>query len=147
MSILPLANKIEALMKLKPPTNIKEVRHFLRLTGYYWKFICNYIDIAYPLNCLMCKSQPFIWTPEYQSSFDMLCSQLTDTPIVQLPDPNKPYLLFKDASKFCYSHLLTQTSMKDSNEALMIILTRKDPFKSVESRHRTSDLNPMSFIL
>ena len=32
-----LADKIEALMKLKPPTNIKEVRHFLRLTGYYSK--------------------------------------------------------------------------------------------------------------
>ena len=34
-SILTLANKIEALMKLKPPTNIKEVRHFLSLTGNY----------------------------------------------------------------------------------------------------------------
>ena len=28
-SILPLADKVEVLMKLKPPTNIKEVRHFL----------------------------------------------------------------------------------------------------------------------
>ena len=26
-SIFPLTDKIEALMKLKPPTNIKEVRH------------------------------------------------------------------------------------------------------------------------
>ena len=34
-SILPLANEIEALMKMKPPTNIKEIRHFLRQTGYY----------------------------------------------------------------------------------------------------------------
>ena len=33
-SILPLVDKKEALMKLKPPTNIKEVRHFLSLTGY-----------------------------------------------------------------------------------------------------------------
>ena len=31
MSILLLINKIEALMKLKLPTNIKEVKHFLRL--------------------------------------------------------------------------------------------------------------------
>ena len=29
-SILPLANKIESLMKLKPSTNIEEVKHFLR---------------------------------------------------------------------------------------------------------------------
>ena len=59
-SILPLADKIEALMKHKPPSNIKEVRHYIGLTGYYHKSICNYADIAYPLNCLTCKSQPFI---------------------------------------------------------------------------------------
>ena len=49
-SILPHANKIEALMKLKPLTNIKEVRHFLGLTGYYWKSISNYADITYLSN-------------------------------------------------------------------------------------------------
>ena len=67
-SILPLADKIEALMKLKRPTNVKEVRHFLGLTGYYHKFICYYADIVYPLNCLPCKAQPFLWTPECQAS-------------------------------------------------------------------------------
>ena len=40
MSILPIADNIEALMKLKPPTNNKEVRYFLRLAGYYQKFLC-----------------------------------------------------------------------------------------------------------
>ena len=74
MSILPLTDKIEVLMELKPPTNIKEVRHFLSLTGYYRKFICNYSDITHPLNCLTCKSEPFLWTPDCQSSLDMLCT-------------------------------------------------------------------------
>ena len=36
-------------------------------------------------------------------------------PIVQLPDHNKPYLLFRDMSKFCYSVMLTQAST-DTNE-------------------------------
>ena len=116
-SILPLTDKIEALMKLKPPTNSKEVRHFLGLTGYYRKFICNYSDIAHPLNCLICKSQPFIWTPDCQSSFDMLCSRLANTPIVQLPDPNKPYVWFTDANQFCYSGMLTQASTDEPNKA------------------------------
>ena len=48
MSVLPLANKIEALMKLIPSANVKETRHVLGLTGYYCKFICKYTDIAYP---------------------------------------------------------------------------------------------------
>ena len=86
-SILPLGNKIEALMKLKQLTNIKEVRHFLTHTGYYQKFICNYVGIMHPLNCLTHKSQPFAWMPECQSSFDMLCSLPTNTPIFHLPGP------------------------------------------------------------
>ena len=53
----------------------------------------------------------------------MLWLGLTNTPIGQLPDPNKPYLLFTDASKFCYLGVLTQASMKESYEALMRILT------------------------
>ena len=125
-------------MKLKPPTNMKEVKHFLSLTGYYHKFICNYEDIAYPLNCLTHKAHPFIWTLECQAGFDMLCLRPAKTLIVQLPDPNKPYLPFKDASKFCYSGVLTQVSTADSNEALMMIITSKAPVTGVKSQ--TQDL-------
>ena len=98
MSILPLPDKIEALMKPKPSTTVKEVRHFLGLMGYYHKFIYNYIDIAYPLNCLYhshsCGLQ------ECQASFNMLQLRLTNTPIVHYLTQNKPYLLFTDVSNF-----------------------------------------------
>ena len=96
------------------------------------------MDITHPLSCLTHKSQPFIWTQECQVVFNMLCSQLTNTPILQLPDLNKPYQLFIDMSKFCYSGALTQASTEDSNEALLRILTSEDPLKIVESQ--TQDL-------
>ena len=105
---------------------LKKLGHFPGLTGYYCKFICNYADIAYPLNCLTHKEQPFIWIPEFQAGFEMLKLRLTNTPIVQLPNPNKPYLLFMDASKFYYSGVLTQASTAHSNEALMKILISED---------------------
>ena len=133
-SILPLTDKLEVLIKLKPLANIEEVRHFLGLTCYYRKFICNYLDNAHPLNCLTHKSQPFIWTPDCQSSFGMLCSWLSNMPIAQLPDPNKPNLLFIDVSKFCYSGVLTQDSTAESNEFLIKLLTDKEPLKSAESQ-------------
>ena len=37
----------------KDPTNIKEVRLFLGLTGYFIKHICNYLNIVHPLNCFI----------------------------------------------------------------------------------------------
>ena len=145
ISILPFADKIEALMKLRPPNNIKEVRHFLGLTGYYQKLTCNYADITHPLNCLMSESQPFVWTPECPYSFDMLHSNLANTPIVELPDPNKLHSLFTDVNKFHYSDVHTQASTRESNEALIKILTSKDPLDSVASQ--TQDLRPDSNIV
>ena len=68
----------------------------------------------------------------------MLCPWLTNTPIVQLPNPNKLYLLFTDVSKFCYSGMLTQAPIEDSNKALLRILTSKDPLEIVE--YQTQDL-------
>ena len=79
-------------------------------------------------------AQPFVWTPESQASIDMLCLRLTNTAIVQLCDPNKPYLLFMDASQFCYSGVLNQASTADSNEVLMKILTSQATLTSIESQ-------------
>ena len=94
----------------------------------------------------MHKSHTFCLDPcKCQSSFDMLHSQLANTPIVQLPDPNKPYLLFTDENKFCYSGILTRASTKDSNEALIKIITSKDPLDSVASQ--TQDLRLDSTIV
>ena len=62
-------------------------------------------------------------------------------PITQLPDQNKPYLLFTDASKYCYSGMLTQASMDESNKALVKPLTDKEPFTSVESQTQDLKLN------
>ena len=137
-------------MKLKPPTIVKEVRHFFGLTGYYIKFICKYLDITHPLNCLIQRSQPFMWTLECQSNFGMLCSRLANTSLVQLPNPNKPYLLFMDASKFCYSGIHTQASTDKSNKALLKLLTDNYLLKSVHSQTQNLLLNsivlPVAYI-
>ena len=149
-SIHLLTDKIKALMKLKPLTNIKEVRYFFCLAGYYRKFICNYLNITHPLKCLTQKLWPFMWTPECQSSFDMLCSRLANTPIVQLPNPNRPYLLFMDTSKFHCSGMFTQASTDKSNKALLKLLNEKDPLKSVHSQTQELHLNfivhPVTYI-
>ena len=80
----------------------------------------------------------------------MLHSGLANTPIVQLPDSNRPYLLFTDASKFCYSSVLTDASTDELNKALIKLLTDKDPLKSVHSQTQAIQLSslvhPVAFI-
>ena len=46
-------DKIEAITKWKTPTNVKEVRVFLGICGFYQRFIKNYAKVAAPLTELL----------------------------------------------------------------------------------------------
>ena len=78
--------------------------------GYYRKFIPHFADLARPLNALTRYGVDFEWTNMCQHSFDLLRSKLTKKVIPVYPDPNKPYVLFTDASKYVWSCVLTQES-------------------------------------
>ena len=60
-----------------------------------------------PLNCSTQKARPFVWILGCQARVNMIQQRFTNTLTVQLHDSNNPFLLFTDASKFCYSGVLT----------------------------------------
>ncbi|XP_057744955.1 uncharacterized mitochondrial protein AtMg00860-like [Arachis stenosperma] len=80
-------SKIKAVVQWEPPTTITEVRSFLRLAGYYRRFIKGFSQIALPLTYLTRKEVPFIWTAECDRSFKMLKEKLTTAPVLVLPNP------------------------------------------------------------
>ena len=50
--IQPLLEKVSAIKKLKGPSNIDKLNHFLDLTGFYRKCILLFADVTKPLNKL-----------------------------------------------------------------------------------------------
>ena len=64
--------------------------------------------MARPLTNLTKKDVPFEWTPDCQQTFQLLKDLLMAEPILKYPDPNKPYVLYTDASKYAWSCVLTQ---------------------------------------
>ena len=69
-------------------------------------------------NFLTRKGVEFEWTEICQQNFDLLKNALTTKPILVCPDPNKPYVLFTDASKYAWLCVLTQehTHIMDNKE-------------------------------
>ena len=106
--ITPMPEKLECIKEMPPPKTPKEVKQFLGLIGYYWKFVPRFSDLARPLNVLTRKDVPFEWTPICQESFELLKASLMTEPILTYPDPNHPYVLFTDASKYAWACVLTQ---------------------------------------
>ena len=90
------------------PRNIKELRGFLGLTGYYRRFVKDYAKIAEPLNKLLKKTQAFHWTPECQAAFDQLKQKLQEPPILTLPNETDRFILDTDASGESIGAVLSQ---------------------------------------
>ena len=85
------------------PKNVKEIKQFLGLTGYYRKFVPRFVDISRPLTTLTKKDKKIEWTPACQKSFDLLKETLCGEPVLKYADTSKPYTLYTDASKFSWA--------------------------------------------
>ncbi|KAK7293359.1 hypothetical protein RJT34_16223 [Clitoria ternatea] len=93
-------SNVEAVMAWSRPTSVTEIQSFLRLAGYYRRFIEGFSRLAKPLTKLTRKNQPFVWTIEYEKSFEELKMRFTSALIIlALPDLQEDFVVYCDASK------------------------------------------------
>ena len=96
--------KVQAIRKWPVPTNVTEVRSFLGLTNYYWRFIKRCAQVVKPLYKLILgentsrKWNSIKWDSECQQAFDDLKELCTTTPILAYADFAKPFKLHTNAS-------------------------------------------------
>jgi hypothetical protein len=90
--------KVKDVLNWMPLTPTSEVRSFLRLAGYYHRFIKDFSKIAKLMMKLLEKNKAFEWTVECQASFEELRRHLTSAPVLVLPDLTKKFNIYCDAS-------------------------------------------------
>jgi hypothetical protein len=91
-------SKVQDVLSWKVPTSVGNIRSFLGLTGYYWRFIEGFLKISKPMTELPEKDKKFEWTPACEASFQELKKRLTTAPILVMPDMEKPFSTYCDAS-------------------------------------------------
>ena len=92
-----LPDKIEAVVRAPQPRNIQQLRSFLGLLNYYWKFIPNLSSIVHPLNALLQQSN---WTLECTQAFKQAKTALSSSSVLIHYDPSLPLQLAGDASAY-----------------------------------------------
>jgi hypothetical protein len=100
--------KVRDILNGMRPTNVSEIQSFLRLVGYYRRFIKDFPKIAKPMTKLLEKNKAFEWTEECQSSFEERKKCLTLAPVLILPDLSKKFDIYCDASRRVLGCVLMQ---------------------------------------
>ncbi len=129
---------------MKPPTNVKETRRFLGMTGFYRKHIDHFSNLAAPLTDLTRKNHPFRWTVECQKAFEDLKDKLVTSPILVKANLCKQFILETDASQHHVAAVLLQYDDEGLPRALGYFSKK---LKNTEVRYSTTDREALAIVL
>jgi hypothetical protein len=107
-----MQDKIEAVRDWPVPTNLRELRAFLGLAGYYRRFVRGFSALALPLTELTRNATrqklDQLWGTKQQLAFVELKRALQSTPVLVLPDLSKEFVVHCDASGYAVGAVLQQ---------------------------------------
>src|SRR3954463_8838417 len=100
--------KVSVVTEWESPNSVKEVRSFLGMAGYYRRFIENFSKVAKPMTELLKKDKKFAWSEGCELSFQELKKRLVTAPVLCMPDLEKDFQVYCDASHHGLGAVLMQ---------------------------------------
>lgn len=117
-------DKVSAINNWPVPKNLKQVRGFLGLAGWYRRFIENFSTVVFPITEVLSTKKKFVWTEEAQEAFRRIKNLLTTAPVLVNPNFEKKFFLHCDASDFGIGAVLVQLD-EDNQERPIAFMSRK----------------------
>nr|GEY37204.1 putative reverse transcriptase domain, ribonuclease H-like domain, aspartic peptidase domain protein [Tanacetum cinerariifolium] len=110
--------KIEFIKDWSSPKTPTEIRQFLGLAGYYRRFIEGFSKISKSMTKLTQKGIKFDWGEKEENAFQLIKQKLCSASILALPEGNKDFVVYCDASHKGLGAVLMQREKKSFHKAL-----------------------------
>lgn len=141
--VRPSASKVQALVNSTAPRNVKQVRQFLGLAGYFRKYIPNYSTKTACIARLICKSAEFHWGTDQEKIRQEIIKILTNEPVLAIFDQELPTEVHTDASSLGYGAILQQVH-KDGNRRVVAYYSQVT--KGAESKYHSYELETLAVV-
>ena len=112
---------MQAILAIKPPTGVKQLRHFLGMVQYYRDLWARRSEMLAPLTSLVgecgqtkitkakgTKKVPWHWDEVHQRAFDLVKATIVKDVVLAYPDFNKVFEIYTDASSTQLGAVITQ---------------------------------------
>jgi len=142
--VKPVDAKVAAVLAYPVPTNRRELRRFLGMTGYYRCFCKNFSVVVAPLTKLCSPVIPFVWTKECDYAFDAAKSLLCSAPILAAPNFVLPFQLEVDASGTGAGAVLLQVGEDGVHHPVSYFSTK---FKRHQLNYSTIEKETLAMLL
>ncbi len=119
--IKPHSNKVQAILAIQPPTNVKQLRHFLGMVQYYYDLWARWSKMLAPLISLVgecgqtkitrakgTKKVPWHWDEVHQRALDRVKAAIAKEVVLAYPDYSKVFKIYTDASSKQLGAVITQ---------------------------------------
>ena len=100
--------KIEAILDMPPPTDVKGLKRFLGMVNYLAKFLPLLSDMTELLQRLEDKAVDWCWLAQHQKAFTTVKEYLAKVPVLKYYDVNEEVTIQCDASETGLGAVLMQ---------------------------------------
>nr|CAD1826014.1 unnamed protein product [Ananas comosus var. bracteatus] len=101
-------DKVRAINEWPRLKNVTEVRSFIGACQYVQKFIRHFSVLAAPLYALTKANQNFESSSKHEETFRLLQQKICETPVLALPNLQRPFELAADVSEYAMGAVLMQ---------------------------------------
>ena len=99
-------DQIDAVQRLKPLSNLKEVQILTRMLVAFKQFIFKFADRCHSFYQLLKKWKGFQWNEECERAFQDLKEYLTWAPMLETPKPEEDLFMYLSVSDHAVSAVL-----------------------------------------
>ena len=149
--IKPQRKKVDAILAISPPRNVKDLRKFLGMVQYYRDVWEKRSHLLAPLSDLVAecghtketkkkgtKKRPWYWNESHQQSFDAVKEAIARDVLLAYPNYSEVFEIYTDASTRQLGAVITQ------NGRILAFFSRK--LSDTQTRYSITELELLSIV-
>jgi hypothetical protein len=119
--------KTSVIAEWQSLTSVHTVQQFIGFINFFQRWIPGFSEVARPLHDLFQKNQPWQWTENEQTAFEILKWHVSQAPVLVHADPDAQFCMETDASNYAYSAVLLQKQTDRQHHPIGFMLKSMNP--------------------